>query len=87
MTEGRGPMVNDVCFEYKQDAEDYIDTQPGIMGRKCQWSQAKYGDWDVIELTIASSLSEVLEIQNKAKVKQALNKLTPEEIKLLGIQA
>lgn len=28
--EGRGPMVPDECFMERRDAENYIDTQPGV---------------------------------------------------------
>lgn len=47
MTEGRGPMVMDSVWLDKQKANDYIDKQQGIMGRKLKWSEEDYGDWRV----------------------------------------
>jgi hypothetical protein len=59
MNEGMGPMVNDVCFEHRDDAVKYIDRQQGVMGRKPpsgKWSTEKYGDWDIVEIEVHSFL-------------------------------
>jgi len=49
MTEGRGPMVFDSAFIKKENANNYVDTKPGVMGRKVKWSEERYGDWVVEE--------------------------------------
>ena len=51
-TEGRGPMVSHKAFVDEQKAIDYIDTQPGIMGRMAKWSEEKYGDWEIRSLNV-----------------------------------
>lgn len=53
--EGRGPMVPDLAFLHKEDAERYIDEQPGVMGRKAKWSQQKYGDWEIKAVKVHES--------------------------------
>lgn len=51
MTEGRGPMIlnnKPSGFFNLQDANDYIDQQPGVMGLRSKWSEVKSGgDWEV----------------------------------------
>jgi hypothetical protein len=83
--EGKGPMVNDKAFLYKEHAEAYIDTQPGIMGRKAKWSQEKYGDWTIVEIEIVEhDVVEHDRIKKEMKEK-ALAKLTDEEREVLGL--
>lgn len=49
MTEGRGPMILDSVWLNKENADNYIDQQQGVMGRECKWSEQEYGDWVVKE--------------------------------------
>lgn len=86
MTEGRGPKILDICFMNKKDAEDYIDTKSGVMGRKAKWSIEKYGDWEVRPLMVYNSLEECTEEYNNAVKAAALAKLTDEEKFLLGLK-
>jgi hypothetical protein len=83
--EGRGPMVPDLAFLHKEHAEKYIDNQPGVMGRRAQWSKQKYGDWMIKEIPVFDY--DVIEAGEKlVKLKlRALSKLTDEELKILGL--
>lgn len=83
--EGRGPMVPDFAFLHKEHAERYIDEQPGVMGRRGQWSQQKYGDWEIRPVEVLDY--DIIEVGFK-KVKTrliALAKLTDEEKEALGL--
>ncbi len=51
-TEGRGPMVLDRVFADKEKANAFIDSQPGVMGRRAKWSTILYGDWEVRTLEV-----------------------------------
>lgn len=86
MTEGRGPMVPDIAFSSKQDAIDYIDRQSGIMGRKAKWSQEKYGDWVVKEITVFDSFEEADDFKQGETRRKILAKLTDAELKILGLE-
>jgi hypothetical protein len=50
--EGRGPMVPDRAFLHEHHAAEYIDTQPGLMGRRRQWSKESNGDWRMRRKTV-----------------------------------
>lgn len=85
MTEGRGPMVNDIAFLHRRHAEEYIDTKEGVMGRKAKWSKEKYGDWCVQEIDVVeySIVDEQLALAQEQR--EALNKLTPRQVKVLQL--
>lgn len=84
--EGRGFMVPDIVFLHKEHAERYIDEQPGVMGRRAQWSKQKYGDWEIRTVYVIDY--DVVEAGIKeTRIKMAaLAKLTTEEKKLLGLE-
>lgn len=84
-TEGRGPRIPDFAFLYEEHAVRYIDSQPGIMGRRAKWSNEKYGDWSVEEIEVLDF--DVIEAgQATARLKmKALAKLTIEEKEALGL--
>lgn len=82
MTEGRGPMVNDLAFANWQDAADYIDTKTGVMGRRAKWSKEKYGEWDIQKIEVLTGPYDPIAA---AKAK-ALAKLTSEERRILGLE-
>lgn len=87
-TEGRGPMVNDKAFLKLKDAEDYIDRQPGIMGRRFKWSQEKYSDWEIAEIVVlAGPYSEEQELNERRKqaLEKAKRNLSVQECRLLGL--
>lgn len=84
-TEGRGPMVPDLAFTKRSLAETYIDGQPGVQGRTGKWSQEKYGDWNISEVEVLDELPENIEKKKQEIRKRALNKLTDEERKVLGL--
>ena len=86
-TEGRGPMVPVKGFDNKQAADDYIDAQPGVMGRREKWSAQAYGDWQVRTFYLFSTAEEALAAEQDDRRKAALKKLTDEEKKLLGLAA
>lgn len=79
MTEGRGPMVQGLCFDSIELANTYIDRQPGVMGRLGKWSKETYGDWYVNKIEV---LSYVPTLDEKIRAK-ALSKLTAEEKRVL----
>lgn len=82
LTEGRGPMVNDLAFMHKEDAAAYIDHRPGVMGRRIKWSEENYGDWIIEEIEVREYPYNE---QHEAKLK-ILAKLTKEERKILGLE-
>lgn len=84
--EGRGGMVIDKVFLHRKHAEDYIDEQPGIMGRKAKWSQEKYGDWTVETLEVLEY--DVVEAKKRKENlrEEALAKLSAEEKEVLGLE-
>ncbi|EPQ9499804.1 hypothetical protein SEPL_466 [Salmonella phage SE_PL] len=83
MTEGRGHMVNDRAFTEWQYAADYINSQPGVMGRRVKWTEEKYaGDWDIQTINVYDAPFDP-EAEARAN---ALAKLTPQERKLLGLE-
>ncbi len=56
MTEGRGPMVaKEIAFLNKENANAYIDKQPGVMGIQRKWSEKEYGDWMVKEFLVVDN--------------------------------
>jgi hypothetical protein len=52
MTTGDGPMIPDRCFAFRAEAVAYIDSQPGVQGRRAKWSEYKFGDWEIRELSV-----------------------------------
>lgn len=86
MNEGRGPMVNSVCFKNRKHAERYIDSQSGVQGIRRKWSQEEYGDWRIEEIeVIEHDLIDELERKDALK-KHALSKLSREEREALGFE-
>lgn len=83
--EGRGPMVPDLAFLHKKHAIDYIDAQPGIMNQEGKWSEQKYGDWKMKPVEVLEYDYMESERQKEELKTQALNKLTQEEKKILGL--
>lgn len=82
LTEGRGPMVNDLAFVSREYAADYIDNMPGIMGRRAKWSKEKYGDWIIDEIEVREKPYD----KNYELKLKALAKLTKEERNILGLE-
>lgn len=81
MTEGRGPMVQDLCFSSRELAAEYIDQQPGVMGRIGKWSEDKFGDWKIQALEVLDQIPD----PNQKIREKALSKLTFEEKRALGL--
>lgn len=54
MTEGRGPMILHKVYRTKERAEEFANSQTGIMGRKpiTKWTDEAFGDWQVRELEV-----------------------------------
>lgn len=86
MTEGRGPMVADLAFTEREYAEDYIDSKPGVMGRRMKWSEQDYGDWTIKEVEVLDYNPIEQERERKRLASQALRKLSIEEREALGIK-
>lgn len=83
--EGRGPMIPDLAFLHYEHAAEYVDSQPGIMGRKGKWSEDKYGDWYIREVEVLEyNVVEAKERKERIK-EEALSKLTDEEREVLGL--
>jgi hypothetical protein len=86
MTEGRGPMVLDIAFEDKAVADAYIDSKPGIMGRKEKWSEEGSGkDWMTKPIFVYKTIEEAKSANDEKDKLRALGKLTQREKALLGI--
>lgn len=86
--EGRGPMVLDTLFINREDAVLYMDNQPGVMGRRQQWSRKRYGDWKLEELELIESAGDIeglAELKQSRLRQSALSKLTPEERAALNL--
>lgn len=85
MTEGRGPMVKDLCFSKRVFAEQYIDTKSGVMGRKAKWSAMEYGDWEIEEIDVLEYSIVDAEEERKKIAANAMSKLDDREIEALGL--
>lgn len=85
MTEGRGPMIMDRVFSKLNDANQYIDNKPGVMGRTSKWSTEKFGDWEVRVLSVVEN-EQVTEIEKQERIQKALSKLTDQEKADLGLE-
>lgn len=83
-TEGRGPTIINSLWDDKEEAIKFMDEQPGVMGNRTKWSEVKYGDWHIQEIPVFSKIEEKLTFEKQEQIKKALNKLTPDERKLLG---
>ena len=86
MTEGRGPMVPDEAFFELTDAESYIDSKYGVMGRKAKWSEVENGEWQVKEVRVHANLADCHAAKLLARREIALRKLTPADRKALDIK-
>lgn len=84
MTEGRGPMIPSLAFLHRAHAEEYIDQQPGVMGRKGKWSQDKYGDWDIVELNVLETPYNHTEALKQRALDKLFRNLSKEEAAILG---
>ena len=85
MTEGRGPMTNEIAFLNREDAANYIDNQPGVMGRRLKWSEEKYGDWEIVEISVQEGPYDAQQVLKEKAMKKLKSSLTAEEIKALGL--
>lgn len=45
MIEGKGLMVPDTYFLHKEHADDYVDSKPGVMGKRAKW--LKENDFEI----------------------------------------
>jgi hypothetical protein len=86
MTEGRGPMLpKPFGFVSRSQATEYIDSQPGIMGRKGPWSNSTGGDWEVKDFKILKSSEEALRTEADIERHKLIKQLGPDNCRLLGI--
>jgi hypothetical protein len=58
-------MVPDKAFFHKKHAADYIDSRPGVMGRKGKWSEGENGDWTMKPVNVLEH--SVREMEEKLK--------------------
>ena len=82
--EGRGPMVNDKCFLHLDDAVQYINAQPEIMGTFDETGQ-NLGGWTIEEFEVIDY--DIIKEQVKVELEKevALNKLSARERTILGL--
>lgn len=85
MSEGRGPKIVDSIFSNRTAAVEYMDKQPGIMGRTGKWSEDGYGDWKIEEMFLFDSANQREEAVIAEHKENALKKLTDYEKKILGL--
>lgn len=89
--EGRGPMQFHMAFSDGEEAIKYVKVKPGIFGLQ-KVERNKYGlfacanGYEINEVYLYDTVSSYEEIQNQEKIRNALNKLTEEEKKLLGLE-
>lgn len=100
MIEGRGADQLLLVFENETDAWDYADTLCGVAGCRpaVSWRHEKYPSVKVrpLKVVIGSCVSKrfkekcdmmvVVHDEQDKKKREALEKLTPEDIKILGIK-
>lgn len=91
-TEGSGPMLFHLAFEYSEDAINYVEKQEGIFGSPQKIERNKYGyfatanGYNIEEVILYTSSFELIEKTRKNKIRSnALRKLTTEEIEALGL--
>lgn len=89
MTEGRGPMIFDsVWVDDRAKVAEYIDSQPGCMGRRVKFSEQKYGDWTMERVILYRNYRDAKQLTEEqlAQVReQALAKLSNTEKIALGL--
>ena len=85
--EGRGPMINVCAFTSFDEAANFVDDKPGVMGRREKWSELKWGsDWKILPIAVFDSVEEYEKENTVEQLRQAaLKKLTHEERKILGL--
>lgn len=84
--EGRGPMVVDSIWTDDHDeVAKYIDSKPGVQGRRMKWSRESHGDWTMTRVELKTSYAEVQDEMQETLRLEALNKLSDEEIRALGL--
>lgn len=85
--EGRGPMVLDSIWAAGAEVEcrAYVNSRPGVQGRRCEWTKDAYGDWTMTRHELHSSLQEIVKAERAALRRGALAKLTPQEREALGL--
>jgi len=81
MIEGRGPMLLDSIWASRALAEDYMDCQPGVMGRQERWSKSTSHDWEVRVFRVRYEKHDPIKIIREG----ALAKLSVEEKGALGL--
>lgn len=58
MVEGRGSYNFTCAFTTYKEAIKYMDYRPGIMGRRCKWSESKNKDYFIKEILIYNTAEE-----------------------------
>ena len=86
MTEGRGPMVTDKCFLKREHAENYIDKQDGVMGRKEKWSKSYNSYWEVRAIEVIEEDIIKKQEQKEQERQELIDELSDYELELLGIE-
>lgn len=85
--EGKGGTVLDSIWE--ADAEEqcaaYIDTQPGIMGRREKWSEQDHGDWTMEKVPLFNTTQDKADRDRAVLRRKALLKLSDAEKEALGV--
>lgn len=83
-TEGRGPMVLHKVFDTVEHAEAYIITQPGIYGSPQRKDNYGWNGYDIKVCPVHGG-ENWKEIMDKQLRESALNKLSSEERRVLGL--
>lgn len=88
-TEGRGEAILDLTFASEEDATAYVESHPDPYHRPRQWTDGRYGDWEIRPVEVVESLADIPAANEYAKRRhirqQALAKLSAEEREVLGI--
>ena len=84
MMEGRGPMMFDKMFLYREDAVKYIDSRGDGWGRFPKFSEHP-GVWEMKKVEIYTAAVDTYEADRAALKERAISKLTDEEREVLGL--
>ena len=74
-------MLLDSIWASRALAEDYMDCQPGVMGRQERWSKSTSHDWEVRAFRVRYEKHDPIKIIREG----ALAKLSVEEKGALGL--
>ena len=83
--EGRGPMVGIALFTNETIAWEYANSKKGIMGRSNNGDWRTYSGGRDLDVRVRVLHSCLTEVDNDQKRQRALQKLSREDLEILGL--